>query len=172
LQLGIQAQQAMDRGALVSDDLVLAIVDNKLGELDSQKGVLFDGFPRTIVQAQGLDIRLEQRGRMIERVVFFRVPDEAIVDRISGRLTCPLDGIPYHRAYHTPMVSGCCDKCGSTLVQRSDDEEIKVRSRLNAYRTSTAALLPYYASKGLLTEIDGEGTIDEVADRVNAALAG
>lgn len=169
--LGLEAQGYMDAGNLVPDELVLSIVDAYLAEQAGERGVLFDGFPRTLVQAQGLDQRLEARGRQLDKVIYFELGDDPIVARIVGRRTCPGCGAPYHVEFNPPKAEGICDVCGTGLQQRPDDNEAKVRTRLGAYHADTAPLLDYYRGKGLLESLDASQPIEAVSAALDALVA-
>lgn len=166
--LGLEAKGYMDRGSLVPDELVLRIVDATLAALPVSQGVLFDGFPRTVAQAEGLAAMLAARGRKIDRVVFFDIHDAHLIRRATGRRTCAVCGRPYHLEFQPPRVAGRCDVDGGELVQRSDDSAETMTRRIGAYQGDTAKLLPYYESRGLLARIDAAAQIDDVA----RALAG
>jgi adenylate kinase len=167
-ELGRQADALMKAGALVPDDLVIGIVRERLREPDARAGVLFDGFPRTVPQAEALDAMLAQEGVRLDVVVLLEVPDELIVRRIVGRRTDPEDnGRIYHLEFDPPPPA-----IVGRLVHRKDDTEEAVRARLGAYHAQTAPLVPYYEAKGLLRRVDGVGSLDEVAGRIAAALRG
>ncbi len=174
-ELGLQAERVMAAGELVSDDLIIALVKDRLTRPDCEKGYLFDGFPRTIPQADAM-----REARVpIERVLEIDVPDEQIIERMSGRRSHPGSGRVYHVRYNPPKVAGVDDLTGEPLVQRDDDREETVRKRLEVYRTQTRPLVEYYASWETRGEpgapsyrrIDGLGRVEEIRDRVVAALA-
>ena len=169
--LGKKAQEFMDQGLLVPDELVIDMVDDRLGKADAQNGYVLDGFPRTVPQAVALDELLAKRGSSISRVLVLKVPDENIVARIVGRRMCKECGAVFHMEFSPPAVDGVCDSCGSSaLYQRADDTEEKVRVRLTEYAHNTAPVAAYYAQRGIVREIDGVGDIDEVFSRLSAAL--
>lgn len=168
--LGLKAQEIMARGGLVSDDIVLGIVAERLAQDDCLSGFVLDGFPRTIPQADALDGILKQAGRAIDHVVSLEVDSEEIVKRLSGRRSCPSCGKGYHVVFDAPMKSGVCDVCGAGLVQRADDREDTVRNRLLVYEQQTAPLKEYYQSKQVLCSISGVGSIVEIQRRIAAAL--
>ena len=169
--LGLKAQVIMQQGGLVSDDIVLGIVEDRLSQDDCRNGFVLDGFPRTIPQADALAQILQRAGRTIEHVVSLEVDTDEIVKRLSGRRSCPACGKGYHVAYDAPKQAGVCDVCGAVLVQRDDDREETVRNRLAVYEQQTAPLKEYYRSQGLLRAVAGMGPIAEVQSRIAAALA-
>lgn len=170
--LGLKAQEIMQQGGLVSDEIVLGIVEERLALDDCRAGFVLDGFPRTIQQADALAVMLQRCGRSIEHVVSLEVDNEEIVKRLSGRRSCPDCGKGYHVIYDAPKQADICDSCGTKLVQRDDDREQTVRNRLAVYEQQTAPLKEYYRSQQLLRTIPGMGPIAEVQQRITAALAG
>ncbi|CAE6336794.1 unnamed protein product [Rhizoctonia solani] len=166
--LGQKAKQFVDQGLLVPDEITNGIVRERLQLEDCEKGFLLDGFPRTLQQAEALDGMLAEMGRSIDHVVNLKVDRGLLLARLTGRRICKSCGSTYHVMFNPPKQEGVCDKCGGELYQRSDDTEAKVGTRLDEYISKTAPLLEYYASKGVLREVDGEKEIDEVtADIVN-----
>jgi len=168
--LGRQAKQFMDRGALVPDELVLGMIDERLGQPDAREGFILDGFPRTVPQAEALDRKLSARGIAIDRVVAVNVPDAEIIQRISGRRTCRGCGAMFHVVFDPPREANTCSKCGAELYQRDDDAEKTVRARLEVYAQSTAPLIAYYSARQLLKEIDGTGSPKSIEQRILDAL--
>jgi adenylate kinase len=170
---GLKAKAIMDKGGLVSDDVVLACVDERL-ESDAKAGFILDGFPRTMQQAKDLEAALAKRGMALDAVVNFDVPSDVIIPRMVGRRSCPKQGCGavYHVTNNPPKVAGKCDRCGTDLVQRKDDKEDTVRERMRTYDEQTQPLVPYYEKKGLLVSVDAVATPDEVYKRLGAALAG
>lgn len=160
--LGRLAKPFMDRGELVPDDITIAMVVERLSRPDCARGVLLDGFPRTVPQAQALDARLAEMGRCVHLVIYIRVGEEALLRRLSGRRICRNCGAVYHIEFRPPLVPDVCDACGGPLYQRSDDREETARRRLQVYFEQTAPVLEYYKGQGLLVEIDGEQGIEEV----------
>ncbi len=161
---GKAAKAVMEAGKLVSDEIVLAILKDRLAEDDTQKGVILDGFPRTTGQAESLDALLEETGQKINAAISLDVEDEAMVERVSGRYTCAKCGEGYHDSFKQPAVDGTCDKCGGTeFKRRADDNAETVRSRLEAYHAQTAPLIDYYDAKGVLQRVDAMGDIDAIA---------
>ncbi|WP_457601475.1 adenylate kinase [Hydrogenivirga sp.] len=157
--LGKKAKEYMDRGELVPDDLIIALIEEVM---PPGGGVIFDGFPRTIAQAEALDRMLEKKGMGVDKVVLFDVPDEVVVERLSGRRVCPNCGAVYHVKFNPPKRDEVCDRCGTKLIQREDDREEVVRNRLEVYRKQTAPLIEYYEDKGILIRLDASRPIEEV----------
>lgn len=169
--LGREAGAYMDQGRLVPDEVTIGIVRERLAAPDCAAGFVLDGFPRTLPQAEALDGLLAELGRPIDGVVHLLVPEEDLVRRLTGRRVCPSCGALYHVDYQPPRRPGTCDVCGAALVQRQDDGEATVRRRLAVYQEQTAPLAGRYADQGRLRPVDGAGTVDEVARRVQAAVA-
>lgn len=166
--VGLQVRAVMDRGELVSDAIVSALIGE---HLDKAESAIFDGFPRTGHQAAALEILLEERGRKLDHVIELVVDEEALVDRITGRFTCGTCGAPYHDTFHPPKVDGVCDACGGhEFKRRSDDNEQTVRTRMAEYRAKTAPILPLYREKGLVRSVDGMASVEEVAAAIDAIL--
>lgn len=170
--LGRKVQPVMERGELVSDDLVVGIVAERIGQPDCAKGFILDGFPRTTAQAEALDRMLAERRARLDRVVEMKVDDAALVERISGRFTCAKCGAGYHDKFKRPRVEGRCDVCGgSEFNRRADDNAETVKTRLKAYHRDTAPLLDYYRRQGVLVRVDGMAAIDEVTRQIDEVLA-
>lgn len=161
----------MQRGQLVPDETVIAIVKERVDCLRCDGGFLLDGFPRTVAQAEVLEQILASEGIQLDAVLNFDLPIERIVSRLAGRQTCPGCKAVYHVEARPPAREGVCDQCGATLVQREDDRPEAVRVRMEVYATSTAPLIDYYAGKGLLVTVLAEGTPEEINARAEAALA-
>jgi len=173
--LGRKVAGYMDAGQLVPDELVTAVMVNRIRKVladANNEGFLLDGFPRTVVQAQDLDQALEDAQSRLDAVLDLKVDPERIVSRLTGRRTCPSCGSVYHIDSLRPQVEGVCDRCGAQLVQRSDDSEPVVRERLTVYQQQTAPLEQYYRDRGLLKEIDGGLQIDQVSSEVQQAVMG
>ena len=173
--LGREAKTYMDRGALVPDSVVLGIVVEKLAALAAAEpplaGALFDGFPRTRPQAEGLDAALASIGQRVDRVVNLDAPRAVLIDRVTGRMTCANCGAIYSLRTHPPKVAGVCDVCGSTdLRHRSDDTEEALRERLRLYDEQTQPLLDYYRVRGIVREVNGDAPIERVTADLLAAL--
>ncbi|MCY7279492.1 MAG: adenylate kinase [Sphingomonas bacterium] len=168
--VGLRVRAVMDRGELVSDAIVSALIGEHL-DLGAATGAIFDGYPRTQPQAEALEILLEERGRKIDHVVELVVDEEALVTRITGRFTCAKCGAPYHDSLHRPKVDGICDLCGGTeFKRRPDDNEQTVRTRMGEYREKTAPILPFYQAKGLVRQVDGMAAVEDVAAAIDAIL--
>lgn len=162
-EAGLKAKAVMEAGALVSDDIVLAILRDRLEAPDVAKGIILDGFPRTDGQAQALDGLLAQAGQRVNAAISLDVEDEAMVGRVAGRYTCGTCGEGYHDEFKHPAQAGVCDKCGSTAFKRrADDNAETVRERLKAYHAQTAPLISYYDAKGVLERIDAMGDIASI----------
>jgi len=170
--LGREAKTHMDKGALVPDDIIIGMIAERLRQADARPGFLLDGFPRTIAQAEGLERLLKDLGQPLERVIYFEVAEPELVRRLTGRRVCRACGHSFHVVSNPPRREGVCDACGGELYQRVDDSDATVRNRLTVYRTQTQPLLDWYAGKGLLTRITGEGAIDEIGRRVQDAAQG
>jgi len=172
-ELGRQVAAVMDAGALVSDEIVSAMIDAKLASLAPETGVIFDGYPRTEAQARSLDEILAGRARKLDRVIELEVDEDALVERITGRYTCATCGKGYHDAFEQPRVEGTCDRCGGhEFKRRPDDNEETVRTRMAEYRAKTAPILPLYEARGIVTRVDGMAPIEEVTASVEAILRG
>jgi adenylate kinase len=165
-ELGVQAQSYMDAGSLVPDQLVLKLIDARLNQADAKSGFILDGFPRSVPQAEALDGMLKRRGETISKVVAINVPEDEIVQRISGRRTCRNCNEMYHVIFDPPAKPDVCNKCGGELYQREDDHEDTVRHRLQVYNNATKPLLDYYGKAGLLSQIDGIGPLEEILNRI------
>ena len=171
--LGRQVAHVMDTGGLVSDEIVSAMIDAKLAETPAGTGVIFDGYPRTAVQAESLDGLLEAHARRLDHVIELGVDEDALVARITGRYTCAKCGKGYHDTFEQPKVAGVCDKCGSTeFKRRPDDNEDTVRTRMAEYRAKTAPILPIYDARGIVSRIDGMAAMDDVTAAIEAILKG
>lgn len=167
-EAGKQAKAVMEAGDLVSDEIVIAILRDRLAEPDCAKGVILDGFPRTTVQAAALDTLMAETGQSIGAAISLEVDDAAMVTRISGRYTCATCGEGYHDTFKTPAVAGVCDKCGGTdMKRRADDNAETVEQRLRAYHAQTAPLIDYYDAKGVLARVDAMADIGAVAQALN-----
>ena len=169
---GLKAKAAMDTGDLVSDDIVVRIIAERMEKEDCKKGFILDGFPRTVGQAEALDKMLAEKGCELDLVIEVRVEEEELVKRITGRFSCAHCIENYHDQFKRPEKEGVCDKCGAReFVRRSDDNEETVRARLATYNNQTAPLLPYYKEKGVLHHVDGMASISGVSEEISAILA-
>lgn len=170
-EAGKQAKAVMEAGELVSDEIVIAILRDRLSEDDCANGVILDGFPRTTVQAEALDALMFDMDQSIRAAISLEVEDAAMVERISGRFTCGTCGEGYHDMFKRPAVEGVCDKCGGTeMKRRADDNAETVASRLSAYHAQTAPLIDYYDGKGVLARVDAMADIDVVARDLNTVV--
>ena len=169
--LGKKAKPLMEAGKLVPDDLVVGIAMEHLRQIDPARGFILDGFPRTIPQAVALDSALKKSGEKIDAATSLRVPEETLVERLSGRRSCPKDGSVYHVSQNPSKREGLCDKCGSSLLQREDDKPEKVRERLAVYARQTAPLEAYYDKQGLLRVINGVGSPEDIYAQIKKILA-
>lgn len=161
---GLAAKAVMEAGGLVSDEIVLAILRDRMAGPDVARGVILDGFPRTAGQAAALDTLLADAGQKVTAAVSLEVDDEAMIARVAGRYTCGKCGEGYHDTFKQPAVAGVCDKCGGTeFKRRADDTAETARARLQAYHAQTAPLIAHYRALGVLEEIDAMGTIEEIA---------
>jgi len=168
--LGRRAQSYMDRGELVPDEVMIGIIEQRLQEADAREGFVLDGFPRTVPQAEALGELLLGLGMPLDAVLALDVPEEVIVRRLAGRRTCPGCGRSYHVESDPPPADGRCQNCGRELVTRPDDRAETVRERLGVYRRQTEPLKEYYQARGLLRQVDGLGTVEEVTERLQSAL--
>ena len=170
-ETGRKAKSVMDRGELVSDDVVVAIIADRLKDADVKKGFILDGFPRNTAQAEALDAMLASKGIKLDRVIEMRADDDALVERITGRYTCARCGKGYHDKFERPKVAGVCDVCGSTeFIRRADDNEKTVRDRLAIYNKQTAPLVAYYSRRGNLKIVDGMADITDVSRQIEKVL--
>ena len=169
-ELGLKAQEYMDKGQLVPDEITIQMVMERLAAPDCQNGAILDGFPRNISQAEALDKELEKKSKMIGKVVYIAVSEGELMKRLGGRWICRDCQTPYHEVDSPPKVAGTCDRCGGELYQRDDDNEETVKKRLKVYFAETSPLIDYYSRAGKLLEIDGEGSAAEVNQRIAAAL--
>lgn len=166
-EAGRAAKAVMEAGQLVSDDIVIAILRDRLAEPDCAKGVILDGFPRTSAQAAALDDLLAESGQRIDAAISLQVDDAAMVTRVAGRYSCAGCGEGYHDSFKQPASGGVCDTCGGTeMSRRADDNAETVASRLAAYHSQTAPLIAYYQARGVLENIDAMGPIDQIARRM------
>ncbi len=170
-ELGAQAKEIMEAGGLVSDDIIIGMISNRIDQPDCEVGFILDGFPRTTAQAEALDGMLDSKDKKIDHVIEIAVEDEAMVRRITGRYTCAGCGAGYHDEFQKPATEGVCDSCGgSEFTRRADDNAETVRSRLGAYHEQTAPIAGYYRGKGVLKDVDGMAAIDEVTRQINGIV--
>ena len=170
-ETGKQAKAIMEAGKLVSDDVVNAIVADRIDEPDAQRGFILDGYPRTLAQADAVEVMLAKRDMALDAVIELRVDDDAMVERVAGRYTCAACGAGYHDTLKVPENPGSCDKCGGTeFKRRPDDNAEAMRTRLQVYYKETAPLLGYYYAKGRLRTVDGMASIDAVSEEIARVL--
>lgn len=170
--LGLQIREVIDKGCLVEDELIIKLIDEKINELTSDEGILFDGFPRTLEQAKLLDQLFKKYGRQIDCVINFELDDRVVLERIGGRLTCLECGKSYHKEFNPPKVENTCDVCGSKLVVRKDDNTESAKVRLTNYYALTYPLIDYYKEQGKLVSVDAFKDIDEVTQDITNILGG
>ena len=169
--IGLEAKSIMDAGKLVSDELIIRMIGERIARPDCAKGFILDGFPRTVPQAEALDLLLHKAAVDLDAVIELKVDEAALVERISGRFTCAKCGAGYHDKFKLPRVAGVCDVCGSTeFTRRADDNAETVHQRLLAYNDQTAPILPYYQAKGRLYTVDGMAEMDDVAQQIENVL--
>jgi len=172
-ELGKRAKAIMEAGKLVSDEVMIGMIRERIAQPDVARGFILDGFPRTVPQAEALDAMLAEVGKHLDRVIEMKVDDAALIDRVSGRFSCKKCGAAYHDRYRLPKREGVCDVCGGTeFARRPDDNAETMKTRLAAYYEQTAPILPYYRDKGLLVSVDGMAEIDEVARQIENVLKG
>lgn len=163
--IGVKAKSVMDSGGLVSDDIVTAIVSERLDQPDCEKGFILDGYPRTLIQADSVEDMLAEKGMPLDVVIEIAVDDKVLVERVSGRYTCATCGAVYHDTMNKPSKDGVCDNCGGTeFKRRADDNAETMRTRLQAYYKETSPLIGYYYAKGMLRSVDGLQSIDKVSE--------
>ncbi len=167
--LGQQAQDYMDRGVLVPDDLILTMMMGRIQGPEAARGFLLDGFPRTVVQAEALDARLGAQKKKIDVVIDIEVDDAEVTRRLTGRWYCPTDGQVYHEMFNPPALAGTCNGCKGPLVRRKDDEPVVVQQRLRIYHDQTVPLEKYYRSRGVLQCVSGVGAMDDVSAAIRKA---
>ena len=171
--VGLEAKAVMERGELVSDEIVSALIGEELDAMGADTGAIFDGYPRTAAQAVSLDGILASRGRTLDHVIELEVDEDLLVERITGRFTCASCGKGYHDTFEQPKQPGTCDKCGGTeFKRRPDDNEETVRTRMAEYRAKTAPILPIYESRGIVSRVNGMADMDEVTAAIENVLAG
>ena len=162
--MGMEAKKYMDNGELVPDSTIIGIIKERLEKDDCQKGFILDGFPRTLAQAQALDVLMKESGKELDFVLSFDVPDSLIVERIVGRRVCPKCGASYHIEFNPPKNNGICDACGAELITREDDNADTVKNRLSNYHKQTAPLIDFYKKMGVFAQIDGSQELSKVTE--------
>jgi adenylate kinase len=168
--MGKKAKEYMDKGALVPDEVVIGVVNERFGKPDCKKGFILDGFPRTLDQAKALDELLKKLGTKLDHVVVIEVPDDYLVDRLTGRRTCKGCNYMHHIKNDPPKKPGVCDKCGGELYQRDDDKEETIRQRLKTYHDQTSPLIKYYSTQGVVRKIDGTLSMEQVQNAIKTAI--
>ncbi len=169
--VGLQVKAIMEAGALVSDAIVSALIGERLDGMTLEAGAIFDGYPRTVAQAEALEVLLGERGRQLDHVIELEVDEPALIERITGRFTCAACGTGYHDRFKQPMVHCVCDVCGSTsFTRRPDDNAETVRTRMAEYRGKTAPILPFYEERGLVRRVDGMAEMDDVSRAIAAIV--
>lgn len=169
--VGLQVKAIMEAGELVSDAIVSALIGERLDLLDGAAGAIFDGFPRTVAQAEALELILAERRRQLDHVIELEVDEAALIDRVCGRFTCAVCAAGYHDRFKLPITAGVCDICGSTeFKRRPDDNADTVRTRMAVYRAETAPILPFYEERGLVSRIDGMAEMDVVGAAIENIL--
>ena len=169
-ELGMKAKEYMDKGALVPDEITIGMLLSRIADKDCDNGFVLDGFPRTIPQAESLKTALKEQGAKIDCAVDIEVPDEDIINRMSGRRSCPNCGGTYHVTFNPPKQEGICDACGTELVQRADDKPETVLQRLKTYHEQTQPLIEFYENEGVLVTVDGTKKPSEVLEDILGAL--
>jgi adenylate kinase len=170
-ELGREAKQYMDRGDLVPDEVIIAVIAERVQSAEASDGFILDGFPRTTAQAEALDEEMERLGRELTAAIQIDVPDDEVVRRLGGRRTCAREGHVFHVEFDPPKNEDVCDICGSRLTVRDDDKPEVIRHRLEQYHSKTEPLISYFEEKGILRRVDGSRSPDEVGDRIRALLA-
>lgn len=170
-ELGQKAKSYIDKGELVPDEVTIGMLLDRIAQDDCKNGYVLDGFPRTIPQAESLTEALKSQGDQIDFALNIDVPDDAIIERMSGRRACPKCGATYHIVYAAPKTENICDKCGTELIIRSDDKPETVKDRLNVYHQQTEPLIAYYKAAGVLREVDGTQELPKVFEDVVAILS-
>ena len=171
-ELGHKVKEYLDRGDYVPDEITIEMLRRRLEQPDCENGVLLDGFPRTVPQAEALELLLEELGQRLDHVLYIRVPLDLLVARLSGRLTCSRCGHTYHPIFNPPKQPGVCDRDGGRLERRSDDDPEKARHRIVVYMEETLPVLEFYRERGCVSNIDGEGSIEEIRKRLLEAIEG
>jgi adenylate kinase len=169
-KLALEAKTYMDKGLLVPDEITIKMVQERISAPDCVKGVIFDGFPRNLAQAQALDKAMADQSKAIDKVVYIKVAEEELLQRLGGRWICRQCQTPYHEVASPPKLKGKCDKCGGELYQRSDDVPTTIKERLKVFFAQTAPLIDYYTKTGKLAEVNGEGGMDEIKQRILKAI--
>jgi adenylate kinase len=168
--LGLKAKEYMEKGMLVPDELTVAMLLERISAPDCKQGVIFDGFPRNLSQAEALDKAFAGQSKAIDKVIYIKVSEDELMTRLGGRWICRQCQTPYHEVNSPPKVAGKCDKCGGELYQRADDVPATIKERLKVFFTQTAPLIEYYTKTGKLAEVAGEGRLEEIRQRILDAI--
>ena len=169
-KLALEAKTYMEKGLLVPDEITIKMVQERISAPDCKNGVIFDGFPRNLAQAQALDKAMAEQSKAIDKVIYIKVAEGELLKRLGGRWICRQCQSPYHEVASPPKVKGKCDKCGGDLYQRADDVPQTIKERLKVFFAQTAPLIDYYTKTGKLSEVDGEGSMDEIKQRILKAV--
>jgi adenylate kinase len=169
-ELGLQARSYMEKGKLVPDEVTIKMVLERITASDCEGGIILDGFPRNVEQAKALDEALEKQNKEIDKAVYIKVSEEELLKRLTGRWICRNCQAPYHEVNSPPNVAGRCDKCGGELYQRADDNTATIKKRLEVFFAETTPLIDYYSKSGKLLEIQGEGSVEDISERIVAVL--
>ncbi len=169
-ELGKQAKSYMEKGQLVPDEITIKMVLERLAAPDCKNGVILDGFPRNVDQAKALDKAMEPQKKAIDKAVYIKVSEAELLKRLTGRWICRKCQAPYHEVNSPPKIKGVCDKCGGELYQRADDKEETIKKRLQVFFSETAPLIDYYTKQGKLLEVQGEGSMEEISERIISSL--
>lgn len=169
-ELGKQAKVYMEQGKLVPNEITIKMVLERIQAADCKDGIMLDGFPRNVEQAKALDEAFKQQKKSIDKAVYIKVSEEELLKRLTGRWICRKCQAPYHEVASPPKVAGKCDKCGGELYQRADDNTETIKKRLEVFFAETAPLIDYYSKAGKLLEVQGEGTMNEISDRIVSGL--
>jgi adenylate kinase len=169
-ELGLQARSYMEKGKLVPDEVTIKMVLERITAPDCEGGIILDGFPRNVEQAKALDEALEKQNKEIDKAVYIKVSEEELLKRLTGRWICRNCQAPYHEVNSPPNVAGKCDKCGGELYQRADDNTATIKKRLEVFFAETTPLIDYYSRGGKLLEIQGEGSVEDISERIVAVL--
>lgn len=164
--MGLEAKKFMDDGKLVPDSTIIGIIKDRLSEDDCKKGFILDGFPRTLAQAEALEVLMKEMNIKLDKVISLNVPDELILGRIVGRKVCPVCGASFHVEFNPPKAEGKCDLCGADLITRKDDNAETVTKRLTEYHSQTAPLFDFYQSRGVLVDIDGTKKMEDITKEI------
>jgi adenylate kinase len=169
-ELGLLAKSYMEKGKLVPDEVTIKMVLERIAAPDCQTGIILDGFPRNVEQAKALDEALKKQNKAIDKTVYIKVSEGELLKRLTGRWICRKCQAPYHEVSSPPKVKGACDKCGGELYQRADDNTETIKKRLEVFFAETAPLIDYYSKAGKLLEVQGEGSMEEICDRIVSVL--